>query len=93
MRLSKDQIELLSFEIIKHLKKEGFIEISKDEKLILEKVANVITEELSIEDRLNEEVREILSKYSDEIWRENAEYHELFKMVKAKLAKERGIIL
>jgi hypothetical protein len=93
MRLSRDQIELLSFEIIKYLKKKRLIDIPRDGKMVIEKVNNIITEELAIEDRLNDEVRDILSRYSEEIWRSNAEYHQLFKMVKVKLAKERGIIL
>jgi len=54
---------------------------------------HVIYEELILEDRLNEEVREILREYADEFESGRVEYHRMFKMVKEKLAKEKGIIL
>ena len=56
-------------------------------------VASVITEELRKEDRLNEEVRDVLVEHSDEMSRSNITYNEMFKMVKRRLAKEKGIVL
>ena len=57
--------------------------------------ANVktITDELGLEDRLNEEVRGVLVEHSREMERANITYAEMFKMVKRKLAKEKGIVL
>jgi len=46
-----------------------------------------------VEDRLNEEVREILSKHSDEMKRVGASYQEMFKKAKGQLARERKLIL
>jgi len=53
----------------------------------------VITEDLQVEDRLNDEVREVLVQHAGEMERSNITYSEMFKMVKRKLAKEKGIIL
>jgi hypothetical protein len=53
----------------------------------------VITEELSVEDRLNEEVREVLVQHATEMERSNVAYTEMFKMLKKKMAREKGIIL
>ena len=92
MRLTNNQIDLLSFEIAKFLVKKGLMEVDNIDQLT-EKVAHVITEELMIEDRLNDEVREILSKHTDELRRKEIAYYEMFKMIKAKLVKDRNIIL
>jgi len=52
-----------------------------------------VTEELSIEDRLNAEVRQMLKAYEKDIERGNVDYQKMFTMLKSKLARERGIIL
>jgi len=92
MRLTNNQIDLLSYEIVKHLVKEGLIEADNVDRQT-EKVVNVITEELMVEDKLNQEAREILSKHTDELRRKEITYYEMFKMIKAKLVKDRKIIL
>ena len=56
-------------------------------------MAQVIAEDLRVEDNLNEEVRELMRQHMDRIRRADVEYHEMFKVIKAKLAKERNIIL
>ena len=53
----------------------------------------VIAEELRVEDRLDEEVRTLMREHMDRISRADVEYHEMFKVIKARLAKEREIIL
>lgn len=56
-------------------------------------IIKLIYDDLIVEDRLNEEVREILEQYQDEIDDKNLEYSSLFKMIKRKLVKERGLVL
>ena len=50
-------------------------------------------EELTVEDRLNEEVRQILSQYADQMRRTGASYQEMYKKVKVQLARERKLTL
>jgi hypothetical protein len=92
MRLTADEIEYVSRKIVKTLVGEGKLEVDSQPRLA-EAIAHVLTEELSQEDRLNEEVREVLVRHADEMQRSNITYTEMFKMVKRKLAKEKGIIL
>jgi len=92
MKLTRSQIEWISFEIAKGLIKRDFVEADNQDKLA-EKIKNIITDDLMVEDKLHEEVREILSQYADEMRRTSIEYHEMFKKVKAKLVKERKLIL
>jgi hypothetical protein len=50
-------------------------------------------EELSLEDRINEEVRVILEAYSDEMRKSGAQYAEMFKKVKTELARKYKAVL
>ena len=92
MRLNKNQIEHLGSVILRNLVKEGKI-IVEDRIRLLEEVANLLVDEFQKEDRLDQEVRELLSKHMEKIRRENIEYQTMFRMIKTKLAKERGIVL
>lgn len=92
MRLTSDHVEFLARKVVKTLVAQGKLEVDSDTR-VAEGVARVITEELQLEDRLNEEVREVLVQHASEMQRSNITYSEMFKMVKRKLAKEKGIIL
>jgi len=92
MRLNKNQIEHLAFVILRNLSKEGKI-IVEDRHRLLEEMTNLILDEFMKEDKLDQEVREILGKHMEKIRRENIEYQQMFKEVKKKLARERGIVL
>jgi hypothetical protein len=92
MRLSSDEVQFLSRKIVKTLVGEGKLEVDSEPR-IMESIAKVITEELAVEDRLNEEVREVLMQHSTEMERSNITYTEMFKMLKKKMAREKGIIL
>ena len=56
-------------------------------------IARVITDELSVEDRLNEEAREVLAQHMSQMERSDITYSEMFKKVKRELAKKKGIVL
>jgi hypothetical protein len=64
-----------------------------DEDLVIEGIARVIVEELQVEDRLNERVREKLVEYADQMNRSDITYSEMFKKVKREMAKQEGIVL
>ena len=92
MRLTPDEIEFIARKIVKTLVAEEKIETESEPQLI-EGLTRVITEEMHVEDRLNDEVREVLIQHASEMERSNITYTEMFKMVKRKLAKEKGIVL
>ncbi len=92
MRLNKNQIEHLASVILRNLVKEGKI-VVEDRNRLLDEVGSVLIEEFQKEDRLDQEVRELLSKHMEKIRKENIEYQAMFKEVKKKLAREKGIVL
>ena len=55
-------------------------------------INKVIADELAVEDRLNDEVREILSEYSDYMRREGVSYQEMFRRIKNTLIAQRKVI-
>ena len=92
MRLNKNQIEHMVFVIVRSLLKEEKI-IADDKNVLMENLINLITEDFTKEDQLDQEVREILNQHMEKIRQDNIEYQTMFRMIKTKLARERDIVL
>jgi hypothetical protein len=92
MLLSRDYVGYMAKEIVKRLVSGQMIEVKSAENTT-QQVRQVMAEEVTIEDRLNEEVREILAKYSEEMRTTGVSYQEMYKKVKGQLARERKLIL
>jgi len=92
MRLTPNEIEFIARKIVKVLVAQERLEVDSEEGVV-EGLIRTITDELQVEDRLNDEVREVLVQHASEMERSNITYTEMFKMVKRKLAKEKGIVL
>lgn len=92
MLLSRDYVGYMAKEIVKRLVAGRMIE-TKNAEAMTQRVRQVMAEEVTIEDRINEEVREILARYSDEMKRTGVSYQDMFKKVKGQLARERKLIL
>lgn len=93
MRLTKEFIEEVSRKIVMNLlDKDMIIWEERPEKL--EAIINaIITEDLMVEDRLNEEVKTLLESRTKDYERNMMDYGRVFQLVKSKLARERGLIL
>ena len=59
---------------------------------VVELVDHMIEEELEVEDRLNDEVREILLQYSEYMRREGVSYQEMFRRTKNTLIAQRKVV-
>lgn len=92
MLLSRDYVGHMAKEVVKRLVAGKMIETKNVENLT-QQVRQVMADEVTIEDRLNEEVREILGRYSEEMRRTGVSYQEMYKKVKGQLARERKLIL
>ena len=92
MLLSRDYVGYMAGEVVKRLVAAQMIEARAPEALV-QRIRQIMLEELTVEDRLNEEVRQILSQYADEMRRSGASYQEMYKKVKSQLARERKLIL
>jgi hypothetical protein len=92
MLLSRDYVGYMAKELVKRLVESEMIETKAIES-ITQRLRQTMADELAVEDRLNDEVREILSRYSDEMRRTGASYQEMYKKVKGQLARDRKLIL
>ena len=92
MIFSRDYIGYLGRRTVKHLIDAKLITTS-DLKATESRVTDALTEELALEDRINEEVRVILDAYSDEMRKSGAQYAEMFKKVKTELARKYKAVL
>ena len=92
MKLSSNQINHMAFVIVRELLNKQLITCDKQNELT-DKVVKKIEEDIKKEEELDEEVKELLLQYSDAMRKENVDYGEMFRMIKNRLAKEKGIIL
>src|SRR6266436_7163027 len=77
MLLSKEYVGYLARELTKKLLAGEFIE-TKDASALTQKVHASMLEELTLEDRINDEVRVILEAYSEEKRNSVSHYPEIF---------------
>jgi hypothetical protein len=92
MLLARDYVAHIASEIVKRLIEGEQIE-SKSPAAITQRVRQRMMEELTVEDRLNDEVREILVQHQDEMRRTGVSYQEMYKKVKGQLARDRKLVL
>src|ERR1700687_4137957 len=90
MLLSREFIAYLSRQLVKRMTPQ-VIETT-DPGSATEMIGQLIEEELQVEDRLNDEVRELLSQYSDYMRRESVSYQEMFRRIKNTLISQRKVI-
>lgn len=93
MKLSKERIAHMAESLARRLTQRHLVALTGSQQALVEILTHAITEELSVEDRLNEEVRALMKKYEAEIEKGQVDYQKMFQMVKKQLVKERGIIL
>jgi len=90
MLLAREFVSYIARQLVKKLT-PGTIETSNPD-IVVEKVGEVIAEELAVEDRLNDEVRDLLSQYSEYMRREGVSYQEMFRKIKNTLISQRKVI-
>jgi len=90
MLLAREFVAYLSRQLVKKMS-AGVMETTMPE-VVAQKTADVINEELALEDRLNDEVRDILSQYSEYMRREGVSYQDMFRKAKNTLIAQRKVV-
>ncbi len=90
MLLAKELIGYLSRRLVQRLV-PVYIDVANPQTFA-ETVAGMIVEELEIEDKLNDEVRDLLEQYSDYMRKEGVSYQEMFRRIKNTMVTQRKII-
>jgi uncharacterized protein len=92
MKLAREYVAYISKQVLKQLSQEGLIQFDQTD-YVQEVMTQVMLEELSIEDHINEEVRKILDQHDDEMKRMGVSYDDMFRKVKRQLVRDRNVIL
>src|SRR5436309_7894218 len=90
MLLAREFIGYLSRQLINRLSPTAFE--TSNPTVAANFIEGIIDEDLSTEDRLNDEVRDLLDDYSDYMRRENVSYHEMFRRIKNQLMAQRKVV-
>ena len=90
MLLAREFIGYLSRQLVQRLAPR-VIETS-DSEIAAEHIQYVIEDDLSIEDKLNDEVRDILDQHSETMRRDGVSYQEMFRKIKNTLIQQRKVI-
>ena len=92
MIFSREYVGYLARQTVKALSESGMIRSEKP-AIVEQRVTAGLQEELSLEDRINEEVRVILDAYQEDMRRTGASYADMFKKVKNELARKYKAVL
>jgi hypothetical protein len=92
MVVSKEYVGYLARQVAKKLTEREFLE-SSNQNALVEKLNQVMLDELQVEDRINDEVRQILEVIQEDMRKEGANYQEMFKKVKVQLVQRYKAVL
>ncbi len=87
MILNRSFISYMARELARRLGKES-LQVN-DPQPLRERFENVLIDELSLEDEINAEARELLNQYTDYMRRQRIPYQEMFSKVKRQVLAER----
>lgn len=92
MLIARDYVGYMASEVVKKLVAGNLIE-TKVAEGVTQRIRLRMMDEITVEDRLNDEVRQILIERQDEMRRTGVSYQEMYKKVKAHLARDRKLVL
>ncbi len=93
MRLTTELTRHLAGSIVKSLLDSDLVIWEESPEKLQIIINKIITDDLMVEDQLNEEVKTLLDSKIEEYERSMMDYGRVFQMVKSKLVRERGLIL
>lgn len=91
MRISREKVNHLSNIIVKDLEDSDSVSFLTDPTEVRINVMRAITNELAIDDEIDEEVRRILSTYSSRLVEGTREWEILYNKHYEQEAKRRGV--
>jgi uncharacterized protein len=90
MLLARELVGYISRQIVRRLSPK-WIECT-DPNVAAAFIGDVMEEDLAVEDRLNDEVRDVLSQYAEYMRREGVSYQDMFRRIKNTMITKRKVI-
>lgn len=92
MLINRDLVSHMAGDIVKKLAEAELVEV-KNTAAITQRVRHAMVEEITVEDRINEEARQILIQHQEQMRNSGISYQDMFKKVKNQLARDRKLVL
>jgi hypothetical protein len=92
MQFPREYVAFMAQQALKRLTAAGLIQVDQPD-YVREVMTLVMLEELAVEDRINDEVREKLQQIEPEMKQMGASYEEMFKKVKRQIVRDRKVVL
>ena len=92
MLLNRDLVGHMATETLKKLVDGEMVEVKAPEAIV-PRLRQAMLEELTVEDRINDEARQILIQHQDQMRNSGISYQEMFKKVKTQLARDKKLVL
>ncbi len=92
MRLQREYVDYVVRVLLERLISAEMVQTANHQP-ISEKLRQVLLDELAVEDRINDRVREYMNQYADEIRRSGVSYQDMFKRIKSELVRREKVIL
>lgn len=92
MLLNRDLVGHMAAETLKKLVEAEMIEVKSPEGVV-QQLRHAMLDEIAVEEKINEEARQILIQHQDQMRNSGISYQEMFKKVKAQLARDKKLVL
>ena len=93
MRLSEERIEVIAGRLADRLLDEELVDITLTERAFLDQLEIWLTQDLEIEEEINEAAVKRLESYSRKIEHGSDEWEALLEKAKEELARARGYVI
>ncbi len=93
MRLSRNKIEYLADKLVRLMRENEAVSFNVDEEELTRIIEWEFTEELKVEDELDDEVDVLLEQYERQIMSQDLDQMMLRRKLKSELARKRGYTL
>jgi len=92
MLINRDLVTHIAADIVKKLNETEMVEV-KNAAGVTQRVRQAMVDEITVEDRINEEARQILIQHQETMRNTGVSYQDMFKKVKNQLARDRKLVL
>jgi len=92
MQLQREYVAYMAKQLLKRLTAANLIQYDQPE-YVNEVMFEVMIDELSVEDRINDEARKILEQHGEQMKFYGATYEEAFRAIKKQLVRERKVVV
>jgi len=92
MLLNRDLVGHMAAEALKKLVEDEMVEV-KTPDTVVPRLRQAMLEKITVEDRINEEARQILIQHQEQMRNTGVSYQEMFKKVKTQLARDKKLVL